>query len=417
MRIVIVGGGIGGLALAAGLRKHGFDPVVHERDTDPAATGGYHLTLDPAAQQALRQVLTPDAFEGVLASASAVRRRPPDVLFDWHGRELGVLDVEGHDPDSVDVDRITLRLLLVEAVGADLELGRTCIAVDSSPTGATAEFSDGSTASADVLVGADGPRSVVVRHLAGTPTSTPAGIVGVSGRTAAAALSEVGRRRLGPRSSLALGPGGTALYAGFLDPVGFAVLEAGHRRAAVTTGPTYVWGAMFPEAVGSGLRGRPGPELRRAVLDLLGSAGWSAEASEVVAAGRGEGVAAYGFTAGPEQVRDAAPWPAGRVTALGDAVHATPPTAGKGAGTAIVDAAALVEELVAVRDGEKSLLVGISDFERGMRHRGTAVVALSMVAVRRMLASASPVGSAVARVAFPVMAGVGAVRRRSGARA
>ncbi|MET8683140.1 FAD-dependent monooxygenase [Streptomyces sp. NPDC004732] len=35
---------------------------------------------------------------------------------------------------------------------------------------------------------------------------------------------------------------------------------------------------------------------------------------------------------------DLAPWPAGRITALGDAVHATPPTAGKGAGAAIRDA-------------------------------------------------------------------------------
>lgn len=409
MRTVIIGGGIGGLALAAGLRRQGLDVAVHERDTDPARTGGYHLTLDGAAQRALRELLAPDVVQELYACSSAVRRRPPDVLFDASGRELGDLEVTGHDPDSIDVDRITLRLLLARAVGPDLLLGRTCTGVRSGPGHAVAEFGADGHESADLVVGADGPRSVVVRHLAGAPTASAVGILGVSGRTAAGELGGSGRGRLGPRSSLAVGAGGTALYVGFLDPVGFAVLDpalgSGHPRAAVTTGPTYVWGAMFPEAAARVLRGLRGAALREATLGLLRGYGWAEDALEVVA--RGVDVAAYGFTAGPQDVRDAAPWPAGRVTALGDAVHATPPTAGKGAGAAVVDAAALVAELVAVREGVKTLPVGVADFERGMRHRGTAVVALSMVAVRRMLAATGGADTGVSAAASGAASGTG----------
>lgn len=415
-RVVVVGGGIGGLALAAGLRRHGVDVTVHDRDTDPAATGGYHLTLDTSAQRALRELLDPELYARLLASASAVRRRPPDVWFDWRGRPLGEIAVKGLDPDSVDVDRITLRLLLAEAAGDSLVLGSTCREVgrEAGPAGrAWATFADGSTDEGDLLVGADGPHSLVVRHLLGHPTSRPAGLLGISGRTRAADLDPAERARLGPRSSLTVGPGGTALYTGFLDPDGYAVLDAAHDRAAVTTGPTYVWGAMAPEATASvALREQRGGPLRDTTVAALRAAGWGDAPLQVLGRTDPATVASYRFHVGPQRVRDMAPWPAGCLTALGDAVHATPPTAGKGAGTAIVDAHALVTELLAARAGTQTLATAVSTFETGMRHRGTAVTNLSMATVDRILASASPAGSALTRLSLPVLAWSIAVRGR-----
>ncbi len=362
----------------------------------------------------------PELHTRLLASASAVRRRPPDVWFDWRGRLLGDLDVAGLDPDSVDVDRITLRLVLAEAAGDSLVLASTCTAVerDPGPDGEVrARFADGSVARADLLVGADGPQSLVVAHLAGRPTSRPAGVVGVSGRTRADDLDPGRAAVLGPRSSLAVGPGGTALYCGYLDPAGFAVLDAAHLRASVTTGPTYVWGAMFPTATAPrDLRGRDGDRLRATTLDALRAAGWAEGPLQVIARTDPATVASYPFTVGPERARDTAPWPAGRVTALGDAVHCTPPTAGKGAGTAVVDAHALVRELVAVRAGTQTLHTAVSVFERDMRHRGSAVVELSMRTVRRVLATATPAGSALTRASLPLLARSTALRGARGRR-
>ncbi|NAZ77705.1 FAD-binding monooxygenase [Kineococcus sp. T13] len=406
---------MGGLALTAGLRRAGFEVVVHERDTDPAATGGYHITLDRPAQAALRELLEPAVYARLLASASAVRRRPPDVWWDWRGRLLGDLEVAGLDPDSIDVDRITLRLLLAEAAGDSLVLGSTCTGVerDPGPGGQVrARFADGTVAVGDLLVGADGPNSLVVTHLAGHPTSRPAGIVGVSGRTRSSDLDSGEAARLGPRSSLTVGPRGTALYTGYLDPDGFAVLDAPGERASVTTGPTYVWGAMFPTATAPrGLREQRGGPLRDTTLDALRAAGWGPAPLQVLARTDPATVAAYSFTVGPALARDTAPWPAGAITALGDAVHATPPTAGKGAGTAVLDAHALVVELTAARAGTQTLRTAVSTFETGMRHRGSAVVELSMTTVRRILAGATPAGSALTRTCLPLLAWSTALRR------
>ncbi|WP_299040302.1 NAD(P)/FAD-dependent oxidoreductase [uncultured Pseudokineococcus sp.] len=416
LRVVVIGGGIGGLALAAGLRRTGVDVVVHDRDVDPSVTGGYHITLDTPAQQALRGLLEPELYERLLASASAVRRRPTDVWFDWRGRLLGDLEVGGLDPDSIDVDRITLRLLLAEAAGDSLVLGSTCTAVDREPGPAgqvRATFTDGSTAHGDLLVGADGPHSLVVRHLAGNPTSRPAGIIGISGRTSAADLDPDETARLGPRSSLTVGPRGTALYTGYLDPDGFAVIDAPHARAAVTTGPTYIWGAMFSEATApEGLRDQHGTQLRETTLEALRATGWGEKPLQVIARTAAETVAAYRFNVGPQHPREMAPWPAGSITALGDAVHATPPTAGKGAGTAIIDAHQLVTELVAVRAGTQTLHTAVSAFETDMRHRGSAVIALSMTTVNRSLAGASPAASAITRASMPLLAWRTALRQK-----
>ncbi|MCP2167355.1 FAD binding domain-containing protein [Goodfellowiella coeruleoviolacea] len=168
-------------------------------------------------------------------------------------------------------------------------------------------FTDRAPVAADLVVGADGAHSIVARHLAGGPTNRPAGIIGFSGRTLLADLSASERRRLGPRSGLVVGPRGTALYIGFLDP-------------------------------------------------------------------------------------------------LGDAVRATPPTAGMGAGAAIRDAASLAEHLTASTAGTTTLSEAIHRFETGMRERGGEVLTLAMRTVRWILATDTTLGAAATAVGAPVLA-------------
>ncbi|MGG7569451.1 FAD-dependent oxidoreductase [Streptomyces sirii] len=185
MRVVVVGGGIGGLALGAGLRRRGFEVAVFDRDTDVAATGGYHITLDERAQSALRELVAPEIMQRLLASASALRLRDRDAFWDRRGRLLGRgPDLSGDS--SIDVDRITLRMLLAEEVGDDLHLGRTVSDVGQGDDGVPRVlFTDAAPVSADLVVGADGTHSLVAQHLAGGRTNSPAGIIGFSGRTPA----------------------------------------------------------------------------------------------------------------------------------------------------------------------------------------------------------------------------------------
>ncbi|WP_328959844.1 FAD-dependent oxidoreductase [Streptomyces virginiae] len=411
MRVVVVGGGIGGLALGAGLRRRGFEVAVFDRDTDVAATGGYHITLDERAQSALTDLVEPKVMQRLLASGSALRLRERDAFWDRRGRLLG------HGPDlsdsaSIDVDRITLRMLLAEAVGDGLHLGCNVSGVGHDDHGAPRVlFTDRAPVSADLVVGADGTHSVVARHLAGGPTNSPAGIIGFSGRTLRRDLSPGEQQRLGPRSGLAIGPRGGALYIGFLDPVGNTALDAPELRMSVTTGPTYIWGAMFPESTSTdSLRVLRGGELQAALLGRFRERGWAAHTLEVIAQADPHSVAGFRFNAASTRAEDLAPWPAGRITALGDAVHATPPTAGMGAGAAIRDAAGLLTHVSAAADGTSTLNDAVHHFEAGMRRRGSEVLTLAMKTVRWILATDTTLGAAATVVSTPILAAAARLR-------
>ncbi|WP_314247404.1 FAD-dependent oxidoreductase [Streptomyces sp. DSM 40907] len=413
MRVVVVGGGIGGLALGAGLRRGGFEVAVFDRDTDVAATGGYHITLDGRAQSALRELVAPEIMQRLLASASALRLRDRDAFWDRRGRLLGRgRDLSGDS--GVDVDRITLRMLLAEEVGDDLHLGRTVSEVGLGDDGLPRVlFADAAPVSADLVVGADGTHSLVAQHLAGGRTNSPAGIIGFSGRTLRTDLSPGEQQRLGPRSGLAIGPRGAALYVGFLDPVGNATLDAPELRMSVTTGPTYIWGAMFPESPATeSLRGLRDGALQAALLRRFHEQGWAGHALEVIARADPQSVAAYRFNAASTRASELAPWPAGRITALGDAVHATPPTAGMGAGAAIRDAAALLQHLADVGNGNATTAEAVNRFEAGMRQRGSEILTLGMRTVRLLLATDTRFGAAATAVTTPILAAAARMRHR-----
>ncbi|ALG09816.1 FAD-dependent oxidoreductase [Kibdelosporangium phytohabitans] len=412
MRVVVVGGGIGGLALGAGLRRRGFEVAVFDRDTDVAATGGYHITLDDRAQSALTDLVEPQIMRRLLASGSALRLRERDAFWDRRGRLLG------HGPDlsgsgSVDVDRITLRLLLAEAVGDDLHLGCEVSGVGHDDHGTPQVlFTDRAPVPADLVVGADGAHSLVARRLAGGPTNSPAGIIGFSGRTLRRDLSIGEQDRLRPRSGMGIGPRGAALYVGFLDPVGNAALDAPELRMSVTTGPTYIWGAMFPESAATdSLRTLGAGELRAALLDMFRERRWAEHTLEVIARADPHSVAGFRFNAASTSAKDLAPWPAGRITALGDAVHATPPTAGMGAGAAIRDAASLLKHISDAADGTIPLTGAVDHFEAGMRQRGSEVLTLAMKTVRWILATDTTFGAAATAVSTPLLAAAARLRR------
>jgi len=81
------------------------------------------------------------------------------------------------------------------------------------------------------------------------------------------------------------------------------------------------------------------------------------------------------------------PWSTGRVTLLGDAIHATSPTGGNGANTALRDADLLRRSLIAARAGELPLISAISAYEREMLDYGFAAVKQSLRNAQRAATS------------------------------
>lgn len=400
MRVIVIGGGIGGLALAQGLIRHGLEVTVVERDQDLADTGGYKLHLGEPSINALRDLLVPESVEllhgsavGTLGFSLAVR--------DHRGRLLIRAD-DGSSGLSLDVDRVTLRMVLAEGLGARLLTGRSCLNWSTENDSVRVELDDGRSLTADVLVLADGPNSRLVRQLDNRPTTFPTGLVGVAGRTLWKELSPASRKLLERRPMLAIGPGGTGLFATAHDPVGRPALRT-RRNLAASREPLAIWGLMTVEGTIPLRPDRSAPvNLGDTAADLLRQRGWTPAAVDIVRHSVKESVGAFRlYGSDPDQL---APWPASRVTALGDAVHAMPPTGGQGAATAILDAAALADRLGAAARGESTTVMAIHDYEAAMRAYAAEAVRESLQPVRWILGTASPVGSQLTRLALPALA-------------
>jgi 2-polyprenyl-6-methoxyphenol hydroxylase-like FAD-dependent oxidoreductase len=373
---------------------------VVERDSDLSVTGGYKLHLGVPAVAALREMLPPTLVEALLGSAVGTRGFSLAVR-DHRGRQL-LRAAESSNGLTLDVDRITLRRLLALGLEDRLLLGRSCQRWRLEGQTVFAELDDGSEVEADVLVIADGAGSRLAEQLAGRPTSSPCGLVGVAGRTALQSLPHSTRTLLGEGPMLAIGPGGTGLFATAHDPVGRAAVRTCLATAA-TRSPIAIWGLIAVEGgLPPDLMRLDPPSLVKACTQLLQRQFWADRIVSLLTCSEVPTVSAYRLNAADPD--DLAPWPSSRVTAVGDAVHAMPPTGGQGAATAILDAHALVQQLHAAAQGDLTTVVAVHDYETRLRVHAGQTVRESLQPVRWIRATATPGGAIAVRALTPVLA-------------
>lgn len=399
MKVIIAGAGIGGLALAQGLTRVGIDVEVIERDHDLSATRGYKLHLGAPAVAALRQLLTPTGVERLLGSAIATSGFAL-VVRDHRARQLFFARDE-QDALSLDVDRSTLRALLSRDLHGAVRWGTAAVSYSSSPSGVNLRLRGGSSILGDVLVIADGASSRLSHQLAGLPTSTPTGLIGVAGRTAWSDVPGASRSLLNEAPVLALGPDGTGLFVTAHDPVNQAAVTTDLAEPA-TVQPVAIWGLIaLAERMPPRTLDLDPDALLRIARTRLRRSGWTTRLVDVLASSIPASIAAYSLNAAdPARI---APWKSGIVTALGDAVHAMPPTGGQGAATAILDAADLTRHLTRALTGEVTTTVAIHDYERTMRPRARTAVAESVQPLKWIRASATPWGSRAFRLLAPAV--------------
>ncbi|WP_170991243.1 FAD-dependent oxidoreductase [Herbidospora galbida] len=404
MRVLVIGAGMGGLTLAQALSRHGIEVVVHERDRAVESTGGYRLHLDDRACAALRRHLAPGHYRALLASSAGPQAFTRFAVADHRMR---LLFAEPQDPaaEILMIGRVPLRRLLAHGLDAALRLGSEFTGHQAHPDGTvTAHFADGGTDHGDLLVGADGVGSRVAHALAGRPTSSPAGVSSIAGRT----LLTAGTRPLvpallSPGPALAFGPGGVGAFLTRHDPDSGAVDPSDCTGIAAITEPaSLIWGVLAPDGVFP-VRPREldGAGLIRLADSLL--RGWSADVRALVRAADPGSAAFFGFHAA-DPAADLTPWPAGAVTALGDAVHAMPPTGGMAAATAIRDADVLAEELLLVRAGESTIPRAVHRFHERMAAYAGEAVRTSIQPLRWVERLATPAGTRAARIALPAVA-------------
>lgn len=153
---IIVGGGISGPVAGTALRKAGIDARVYEAYPGPAYGIGSALGLAPNGLAALDVIGAGDAVRAVSAP---MRHQVASI----DGKRVTTPSLTDVEPLQL-VERADLHRVLHDhavAAGVPFEYNKKLVDVEEDADGVTAIFADGSTATADVLIGADGIRSTV----------------------------------------------------------------------------------------------------------------------------------------------------------------------------------------------------------------------------------------------------------------
>ncbi len=361
MKIAIIGAGIGGLCLAQGLVRNGFDVTVYERDAALDSRGqGYRLHLD--AGRALHACLPPDLYQLCVATSG----RPSTEINVVTSRlrrkkrlEYG-FPADPADPEtlSTSVNRRTFREIL--AVGLDIRHDKTCTSFEQHNDTVSIAFEDGTQAEADVLVGADGVASRVRGQYLPHARSNQTGDVCVYGRTPLTPES----RALIPdymwRGFTAVIGRGVGMAAGVLDfrepPQDAAARIAPDVK--LTAVPGYLMWALTAPARRFAVAPGDSPERLHAIAART-IRRWHPDLRRLVDLAAVEDTTLVTIRIA-EPVK---PWQPTRVTVLGDAIHAMSPSRGSGASIALKDAALLTAEL---STPGKPVTAAIADYERQM---------------------------------------------------
>lgn len=176
MRVLIVGGGVAGLALAAELTRQGREPVVAEKAPE-YGEHGYSLALYPFGSAVLHGI---GAYDDFVAASTEMRTYE---LTDHGGEVIQTVDF-GELLAAYGPSYCTTHAALIEILGRacgdgiDLRMGTTVEAFEESGEQIEATFSDGRTERFDLLVGCDGIHSRTREQLLGEQPGFETGWVG-----------------------------------------------------------------------------------------------------------------------------------------------------------------------------------------------------------------------------------------------
>lgn len=315
-RICIVGAGIGGLTLQIALRARGIDSIVFEQAPELTEIGAA-VALSGNATRFLTGF-------GLGRALAAVSNEPTELIFrKWNDarrvwahpvRNGGVYRQEFGAP-YYGLHRKDLQQILLNACGSEgIRFGQRLTELQVEPDGVHMKFTGGATQRASLVVGADGIRSIVRRHITGGDNTVFSGTTGFRGLVHRSHLP-----RLPDPEALQfwMGPGAHLLHYAIGNKAEFinilAVVEGPQRWPNIERWRDDVFGEDIARRFGD----------------------WHPAAREigrVVAQREGWGMFA---------VRPLPRWSKGPVVLIGDAAHGMLPHQGQGANQTIEDAVTL----------------------------------------------------------------------------
>ncbi|WP_433454481.1 FAD-dependent monooxygenase [Streptomyces sp. CA-142005] len=311
-KVLVVGGGITGSVLSLALTQRGVDVDLVE--ISPQWFGvGHGITLQGNALKALRSV---GVLDKVLARAvpfDGLRLRQADgeLITD-----LAVAHTGGPDlPATAGALRSDLQNALCDAVyaqGVHVRLGLTVERLEQSTGRVDVTFTDGSTGSYDLVVGADGIKSHMRSLIGITVEPRPVGM----------SIFRVVADRPAEMDGPEVYYGGPRYKAGY-SPIS----------------PDKCYAYLLDENLDASLMGPSAPV---SLLRERGE-GYGGTWGRLIAALPDDTAVDYRWI---ESVLIDEPWYRGRTIVIGDAAHACPPLVAQGAAMCAEDAVVLAELLV-----------------------------------------------------------------------
>ena len=353
--VCIAGGGIGGLFSAVTLKKQGYDVAVFERTKEYRPFGG-PIQIASNGLAAVKQI-DEDLHDDILAHATCIGDRinglKDGVSNEWFATfDLASPAAKRGQRPSVVIDRPVLQDLLLKRVGDCVTKGKEvvgCLNNDPGSGSVTALLADGSTHTADFLIGSDGLKSKT-RRLINPEEEEPTW----SGYTCFAAIA-------------------------YCEPhdikeVGYKVF-LGRRKYFVSVdvgGGRIQWYAFLNIPPGgvpeSAQKGEGAIDFLRPQFE-----GWSEEVFQLLDSTPFDEVE-------QRDLYDRAPqltWATGRVCLLGDSAHPMMPNLGQGGCMAIEDAFVLGRELAGIGNDPAAVPLALKRYNQNRVVRAAAVQGMS----------------------------------------
>ncbi|XWS33609.1 hypothetical protein CRYUN_Cryun22dG0097800 [Craigia yunnanensis] len=319
LRILVAGGGIGGLVFALAAKKKGFDVVVFEKDLSAIrGEGKYRGPIQIqsnalAALEAIDMEVAEKVMEAGCITGDRINGLVDGVSGTWYIKfDTFSPAVERGLPVTRVISRMTLQEILARAVGEDVIFNESNV-VDFEDDGqkVTVVLENGQRYEGDLLVGADGIWSKVRNNLFGPKEAV------YSGYTCYTGIAD--------------------FVPADIESVGYRVF-LGHKQYFVSSdvgAGKMQWYAFHEEPAG----GVDSHGKKERLLKIF--EGWCDNVIDLLLATDEDAIIR-------RDIYDRTPsltWGRGRVTLLGDSIHAMQPNMGQGGCMAIEDSYQLAWEL------------------------------------------------------------------------
>lgn len=397
LKALIIGGGIGGLCLAQGLKKAGIAFEIFERNrNNDSWLEGYRINIAAIGSQALHRCLPANLWDAFLAGAGD----PHESLgfMTEQLKDLLVVDADmrvnyTRDPARQEyaAGRRTLRYILQSGLDEHIRYNKVFVRYEHLPGGKVrAVFEDGTTATGDVLIGADGANSKVRQQLLPHAERITTDAVATAGKLM---LNGKTRQWLPPalagRMNVIMPPTKYFFFnavfdhsqknANSADQIRTAAMGAGiDPKKFLDSSEDYIlWSFIANKREFKRELDDPAADIAASVLTKIED--WHPDFKRLIRESDPSSLSVFPLKA----MQPFKNWKPSNVTILGDAAHNMPPVYGMGANMALHDAQILLHQLTRIANRETDLAPALYEFQEKMLKHGFKALKASVGLTRQ----------------------------------